>query len=53
MGTLIDFKTVMELVFDGELKTVLSRTYPLEDARAAQQHLESGEQLGKVTLAID
>jgi NADPH:quinone reductase-like Zn-dependent oxidoreductase len=53
MGTQREFKTVMELVFAGRLKPVLDRTYPLHEAAAAQDKLESGEQFGKITLAID
>jgi len=53
MGTLSDFKTVMDLVFSGKLKAVIDQTFPLKDARDAQQRLESGEQLGKVTVAIE
>lgn len=52
MGTLDDFKTVMELVFAGKLKPVLDRAYPLAEARAAQERLEQGAQLGKITLEI-
>jgi NADPH:quinone reductase-like Zn-dependent oxidoreductase len=53
MGTLLDFKTVMGLVFAGQLKAVVDHTFPLADAGAAQERLESGSQLGKVTLAIE
>jgi NADPH:quinone reductase-like Zn-dependent oxidoreductase len=52
MGTIDDFKTVMALVFSGRLKPVLDRVYPLREARAAQERLEKGEQLGKIMLAI-
>lgn len=52
MGTLNDFKTVMDLAFAGRLKPVLDRTYPLSEARLAQERLAQGEQMGKVTLAI-
>jgi NADPH:quinone reductase-like Zn-dependent oxidoreductase len=52
MGTLVDFQTVMNLVFSGRLKPVLDRTYPLNEARLAQERQERGEQLGKITLAI-
>lgn len=31
---------------------ICDRAYPLNDARAAQMRLESGEQLGKITLQI-
>jgi NADPH:quinone reductase-like Zn-dependent oxidoreductase len=52
MGTRADFATVMGLVFAGKLKPVLDRDYPLKDARRAQERLEKGEQLGKITLSI-
>ncbi len=53
MGTKADFATVMDLVFAGKLKATLDRDYPLAEAREAQVRLEKGEQLGKITLAID
>jgi NADPH:quinone reductase-like Zn-dependent oxidoreductase len=52
MGTRADFATVMNLVFAGKLKPVIDRDYPLAEARAAQERLEKGEQLGKITLSI-
>ncbi len=51
MGTLRDFETVMQLVCDGKLKAVVDKTFPLCEARAAQEWLEKGKQLGKITLA--
>jgi NADPH:quinone reductase-like Zn-dependent oxidoreductase len=42
----------MDLVFEGKLKPVMDRDYPLMDARFAQEQLEKGEQLGKITLTI-
>lgn len=52
MGTRADFATVMGLVFAGKLKPVLDQDFPLVDARYAQDRLEKGEQLGKITLSI-
>ncbi len=52
MGTLEDFRQVMRLVFVGELRVPLDRSYPLAEAAAAQTRLERGEQLGKITLQI-
>lgn len=52
MGTQDDFATVMDLVFSGRLKAVLDRSYSLAEAKAAQECLEQGEQLGKITLDI-
>jgi NADPH:quinone reductase-like Zn-dependent oxidoreductase len=53
MGTHQDFAEVMGLVFAGRLHPVLDRDYPLAEAAAAQQRLQSGEQLGKITLHIE
>ncbi len=47
-----DFRDVMRLVFAGKLKPVLDKTFPLAEARAAQERLERGEQFGKITLEI-
>jgi NADPH:quinone reductase-like Zn-dependent oxidoreductase len=52
MGTLKDFATVMDLVFAGRLKPVIDRVFPLAEAKAAQERLESGMQMGKVVLEI-
>jgi NADPH:quinone reductase-like Zn-dependent oxidoreductase len=42
----------MGLVFEGALKPVIDRKYPLQEARAAQERLAAGEQMGKITLEI-
>lgn len=52
MGTRSDFATVMGLVFQGKLSPVLDRDFPLADARFAEERLEKGLQLGKITLSI-
>lgn len=52
MGTKRDYDTVMNLVFTGSLRPALDKTYPLSDARIAHERLESGQQLGKITLSI-
>lgn len=53
MGTHKDFSEVMDLVFSGRLRPALDQDYPLSDAQAAHERLESGEQMGKITLAIE
>jgi NADPH:quinone reductase-like Zn-dependent oxidoreductase len=53
MGTHNDFKKVMKLVFAGRLDPVLDQTFPLSEAGVAQERLARGEQMGKITLAID
>jgi NADPH:quinone reductase-like Zn-dependent oxidoreductase len=52
MGTQADFAAVMQLVFAGQLRPVLDRSYPLAEARQAQARLAAGEQMGKITLVI-
>jgi NADPH:quinone reductase-like Zn-dependent oxidoreductase len=52
MSTRSEFKTVMELVFERRLKPVIDRAFPLSAARAAQERLESGQQMGKILLEI-
>lgn len=52
MGTRSDFAKVMDLVFKGKLKPVMDRDYPLKEAYLAQERLEQGAQLGKITLTI-
>lgn len=53
MGTQSDFRAVMELVFNGRLKSIIDKTFPLKEAAAAQARLERGEQIGKITLEIN
>lgn len=52
MGTHTDFAQVMSLFFAGKLRPVLDRDFSLSEARAAQERLESGQQMGKITLSI-
>lgn len=52
MGTQNDFAVVMELIFNGKLNAVIDSTFSLEEAYSAQARLASGEQKGKITLAI-
>jgi len=52
MGTLRDFATVMALICERKLRVALDSSFPLADARFAQERLEKGEQLGKITLEM-
>lgn len=52
MGTMADFHTVMQLVFDGTLKPHIDSTFPLTEAHAAQAKLEAGDVFGKVVLSV-
>lgn len=52
MGTIQDFHEVMSLVCSGKINLALDTTFPLLEARRAQERLQNGKQLGKITLAI-
>ncbi len=51
MGSPSDFRGMLAL-FEGGLKPVVDRVYPIEEAAAAAQRVLAGEQFGKVVLAI-
>jgi NADPH:quinone reductase-like Zn-dependent oxidoreductase len=52
MSTLSDFREVMDLIVAAKLKPVVDKTYPLEEAAAAQERLWRNENFGKITLDI-
>ncbi len=52
MGTKTDFEGAYELVKSGRALPVIDSVFPLSEARAAHERLESGAQLGKVLLTI-
>jgi NADPH:quinone reductase-like Zn-dependent oxidoreductase len=45
-------RTVAELVATGAIHPVVGRTYPLDEAVAALEHLESGRARGKIVLTV-
>jgi NADPH:quinone reductase-like Zn-dependent oxidoreductase len=53
MGTKNELQTAMKLVAAGRLKPIVDRVFPLCEARAAHEYLESGGQFGKVVLRVD
>jgi NADPH:quinone reductase-like Zn-dependent oxidoreductase len=50
MSPIADFKTVMQLVFEGKLKAVIHQVMALKEARAAFDLLEQGDVFGKLVL---
>ena len=52
MGTPEDFQGVWELIDSGRARPVIDTVFPLAEAAAAHERLESGEQLGKIVLRI-
>ncbi len=51
MGTPEDYRSAMDLVFQGRVRPVVHSVLPLEEARRAHEMLEAGEVFGKVVLA--
>lgn len=50
MGTMGDLHEVLGHIFAGRLKPVVDRTFPLNEARAAHEYLETSQMFGKVVL---
>jgi NADPH:quinone reductase-like Zn-dependent oxidoreductase len=52
MSTRAEYAQVMGLIFAGRLKPVIDRVFPLAEIQAAHEHLERGDVMGKIVLAI-
>ena len=52
MGLPDDFRGAYDLIAAGKARPVVDSVFPLSEARAAHERLESGQQLGKVVLSI-
>jgi NADPH:quinone reductase-like Zn-dependent oxidoreductase len=52
MGSKASLYTIMDLVGRQRLRPVVDRTFPLDEAARAHEHLESRAQFGKVVLEI-
>lgn len=52
MGGKAELFDVLKMVERGELKPVVDRVFPLEQAAAAQERLENREQFGKIVLRV-
>jgi NADPH:quinone reductase-like Zn-dependent oxidoreductase len=50
LGTILELRTLLELVVDGRLKPIIDRAFPLSDARHAVQHVLDRKNKGKVLL---
>jgi zinc-binding alcohol dehydrogenase/oxidoreductase len=52
MGTPADFEAAYDLVASGRARPVVDEVFPLEEAAAAHERMDRGEQLGKIVLRI-
>ena len=52
MGTPDDFRGAYDLIAAGRARPLIDSVFPLAEARAAHERLESGAQLGKIVLSI-
>ena len=52
MGNAAEYREVVRQLAAGYLRPMVDRVYPLDQARAAFQRLEAGEQIGKVCVQI-
>jgi 2-desacetyl-2-hydroxyethyl bacteriochlorophyllide A dehydrogenase len=53
MGTRAELVKAAELMGQGRLISVIDRTYPLQEARAAQEQMLSRRFFGKIVLTVD
>src|SRR5205823_12945820 len=53
IGTREDYARAFELVKSGRARPVIDQVFALEEARAAHERMERGEQFGKIVLRID
>lgn len=50
MASRAQFAEMLRVALRGDLTPIIDRTFPLQDAAAAHEHLEAGRQFGKVLL---
>jgi len=52
MGTFAELREAAQLLFDGRVRPVIDRVFPLAEAAEAQRRLEEKGQFGKIVLQI-
>ncbi|KMY54274.1 alcohol dehydrogenase [Bacillus sp. FJAT-27231] len=52
MGSSRDFEEMLQFFADHEIRPVIDRIFPLQEAAEAQRYMEKGQQFGKIILEI-
>lgn len=52
MSNMREFHEVMKIIFVGKLKAIIGKQFSLDQAKEAEEYLNSGKQFGKVVLKV-